>query len=409
MSFEINTKEKFEDFVCQHWNKINQYIDSKMSNSPVPFYSSVDIRESKTKYAPVDLNFYPAGFNNLCQLDLDSSMPHFEKAIRERSPRGNNIAIIVESHTKNLFYLDHLAYLQQTLKASGFNIYLASFDANLFDDGSEKASLVSHSQFDLDIYLLKLNDNKLNIEETTIDLAIMNNDQSNPINMDWKAVQTPIVPTPQAGWFKRKKTHHFLKYKQVVNDFSSEFSIDPNLLMADFISKDGVDFLSKEGLESLGSAVDELISRLPEGSKAFVKADQGTYGMGISVVSSGEEIISMNRKKRNKMDIGKNKIKFTSVIVQEGVHSILTYDNLPAEVAIYLVNGSPVGGFVRANEKKGAGDNLNSQGMIFKKYCISEIKQNNDHQTKEAAYATIARLSTLAGALEISDITQSQD
>ena len=55
------------------------------------------------------------------------------------------------------------------------------------------------------------------------------------------------------------------------------------------------------------------------------------------------------------MDVGKNKIKFTSVIIQEGIDSILTYDGLPAEVAIYLVAGNPVGGFVRANEKKGAG------------------------------------------------------
>ena len=144
--------------------------------------------------------------------------------------------------------------------------------------------------------------------------------------------------------------------------------------------------------------------RNAKGSKVFVKADQGTYGMGISVVESGEEIVSMNRKKRNKMDIGKNKIKFNSVIIQEGVDSILTYDGHPAEVTIYLIAGCPIGGFVRANEKKGSGDNLNSQGMVFKKYCISEIKENTDHQSKEAVYSIIARLSTLAGALEIKEI-----
>lgn len=408
MSFTTNSKEQLEHLVCAHWNEINQYIDEEMGNKPTPFYSSVDIRESKTKYAPVDLNFYPAGFNNLCQLDLDASLAHFEKAIAARSPQAKTLGIIVESHTKNLFYLDHLAYLKQTLSTSDYEVYLISFDDKLFGDQEKELQLTSHSQFDLTVYHAELKDQHIFANDQKIDLGIMNNDQSDPLHITWSEVLTPVSPSPLAGWFKRKKTHHFLKYKEVVLKFAEKFSINPDLLMADFISKDHIDFMSKEGLEGLGASVDELIGRLPEESKVFVKADQGTYGMGISVVSSGEEIISMNRKKRNKMDIGKNKIKFTSVIIQEGVDSVLTYDGFPAEVTIYLVSGSPVGGFVRANEKKGSSDNLNSQGMVFKKYCISEIKQNNDHQCKEAAYALVARLSTLAGALEIEDILKEQ-
>ena len=100
------------------------------------------------------------------------------------------------------------------------------------------------------------------------------------------------------------------------------------------------------------------------------------------------------------MDIGKNKIKFTSALIQEGVDSILRYDDMPAEVTIYLVGGRPVGGFVRANESKAANENLNSRGMVFRKYCISEIRENNDYQCKEAVYSIIARLSTLAAANE---------
>ena len=126
--------------------------------------------------------------------------------------------------------------------------------------------------------------------------------------------------------------------------------------------------------------------------------------MGISVVGSGKEIIEMNRKNRDKMNIGKNKIKFTSVIIQEGVDSMLKYDDMAAEVAIYLVGGKSVGGFVRANSSKDAQENLNSRGMVFKKYCISEIKQDNDFQAKEAVYSVIARLSTMAGAIEIKNV-----
>lgn len=408
MSYSIDNKEQLEGFICKNWNELNSYIAEEMIGLPVPFYSSVDIRESKSKYAPVDLNFYPAGFNNLCQLDLDASLSNFEKTIKSHREDTKNIAIIVESHTKNLFYLDHLAYLKQTLSTAGYHVHLASFDQNLFPAQELTLELISKSKFDIIINKMVIDNNLLYVAGEQVDLAIMNNDQSNPIEIDWKSIQTAITPSPLAGWFKRTKAQHFLKYKEVVLKFSEKYSINPTLLMADFIAKDGLDFLSKDGLESLGQGVDELLKRLPEGTKAFVKADQGTYGMGISVVSSGEEIVAMNRKNRNKMDIGKNKIKFTSAIIQEGVESVLTYDGLAAEVTIYLVGGCPIGGFVRANEKKGAKDNLNSQGMVFKKYCISEIKENSDHQTKEAAYAYIARLSTLAGALEIKDISNQQ-
>jgi glutamate--cysteine ligase len=106
--------------------------------------------------------------------------------------------------------------------------------------------------------------------------------------------------------------------------------------------------------------------------------------MGISVVNSGDEIINMNRKGRNKMDIGKNNIKFTSVLVQEGVETILKYDDAPAEVTIYLINGKSCGGFMRANPLKGTQANLNAQGMIYQKLCLSDIKQDYDHKIKEA-------------------------
>lgn len=109
----------------------------------------------------------------------------------------------------------------------------------------------------------------------------------------------------------------------------------------------------------------------------------------------------MNRKTRNKMDIGKNNLKFDSVLIQEGIETIIKYDDMPAEVTIYLIDGKSTGGFMRANPLKGTNANLNAKGMIYKKFCISEIEQNTDHQRKEATYSIIARLSTLAGAYEI--------
>ncbi|MBP9680957.1 MAG: glutamate--cysteine ligase, partial [Bacteriovorax sp.] len=188
-------------------------------------------------------------------------------------------------------------------------------------------------------------------------------------------------------------------------DFAAHFEIDPDLIQAQFRGVDEVDFENKHGLEKLGNAVDDLIRELKPGSKVFVKASQGTYGMGISVVASGNEIINMNRKTRNKMDIGKNSIKFTSLLVQEGVETILKYDDMPAEITIYLLNGKSIGGFMRVNGEKDSMGNLNSRGMIFRKLCMGDVIDSaEDHKTKEAMYSLIARLSTIASAYEIKEV-----
>lgn len=405
MTYKINTKDQLEQFVCDEWEKVNAYIQQAQNGLPIPFYSSVDIRESKEKYAPVDHNMYPAGFNNLCSADLRDAAPIVKETLRKMNPSASTVGIIPESHTKNLMYLDHLATLSKLIEENGYKIFIFSFDAALFPDNVDVIDLMSHSGHALKIYRGQIKAGVLCVGEEKMDLTIMNNDQSNPWSIDWKEIKTPIAPTPLIGWYRRQKNIHFSYYKKVADEFAANFNINPDLIQAKFRAVEDVDFENKQGLEKLGAAVDELIAELKPGSKVFVKASQGTYGMGISVVGSGEEIINMNRKTRNKMDVGKNSIKFTSLLVQEGVETIIKYDDSPAEITVYLMDGKSIGGFMRMNQEKDALGNLNSRGMVFRKLCMSDIVDlPKDHETKEAVYSLIARLATIASAYEIKEV-----
>jgi glutamate--cysteine ligase len=405
MEHKVNTKEQLENFMCKNWNKVNDYISSIQEDLPIPFYSSVDIRESKDKYASVDHNMYPAGFNNLCSVDLRGANHLFRETIRKISNQAKRIAIIPESHTKNLMYLDHLAAIGKLTEEAGFNVYFVSFDSALFANNEEFVDLISHSGTAIKIIRGELKNGLIYALNEKMDVAINNNDQSNPWQIEWKEISTPIVPTPLIGWFRRQKNTHFGYYKKVADEFANHFEINPDLIQAKFRAVEDVDFETKQGLEKLGSAVDDLISELKEGSKVFVKASQGTYGMGISVVSKGEEIINMNRKTRNKMDVGKNSIKFTSLLIQEGVETIIKYDDMAAEITIYLIDGKSMGGFMRVNGEKDTLGNLNSRGMIFRKLCMSDLfGPPEDHKAKEAVYSVIARLATIAAAYEIKEV-----
>lgn len=405
MEIKIHTKEEFENFICKNWEEVNQYIETLKKDLPIPFYSSVDVRESKTKYAPVDHNMYPAGFNNLCTADFRDAIAVTKETLKKLNPNASMIGIFPESHTKNLMYLDHLVTLGKLVEDSGYKVRFLSFDETLFQNGEDCLGLMSNSGTPLTICKASIKDGELYVNGAKMDLIICNNDQSNPWPIEWSEVKTLISPTPKIGWFRRQKNTHFSYYKKVADEFCAHFGINPDLIQAKFVGVEDVDFEHKNGLEKLGAAVDSIIKELKPGSKVFVKASQGTYGMGISVVSSGEEIINMNRKTRNKMDVGKNSIKFTSLLVQEGVETIIKYDDKPAEITIYLIDGKSIGGFMRINGEKDDLGNLNSRGMVFRKLCMGDVVETaEDHTTKEAVYSLIARLSTIASGYEIKEV-----
>lgn len=409
MPHKVETKADLEQFLCRSWDEVNAWIDSAQAKLPQPLTSSVDVRESRVKFAPVDHNMYPAGFNNVCNKDLLHSSEVFREALAKVKPDAKHLGILPESHTKNKFYLDHLYNLKKTLEMADLEVTLFSPDPQLFE-GTEApmVELESHSGHRLTVHRAQMMDQTFVPVDPKIrfgfDFILLNNDQSVPLAVDWKQIKTPVLPSPFVGWFRRQKIHHFKHYREVAGEFAAKFDINPDLIQAHFSSLDGIDFNTKEGLEDLATEVDRFLGTLPSGSSVFVKASQGTYGMGISVFASGEEVRSMNRKVRNKMDVGKNNLKFTSVLIQEGVETILKCDDAPAEVTIYLVDGKSIGGFMRTNPLKGTQANLNAQGMLYRKFCISDLKQNHDHQIKEHVYSIIARLSTLAASREMKDL-----
>ena len=225
MGYKIKTKEDLENFMTNNWNKANAYIDEACAGLPVPIYSSVDIRESGKKFSPVDHNIYPAGFNNICSLDLEVCSKSFQSALKKVKSDAKVVGIMPESHTKNAFYLDHLVFLGKCFFDAGYEVLFVSLDGRLFSDGDEYIDLLSHSKFDIRIHKGRVSDRRLLAGLHGVDVLILNNDQSDKMEVDWNQFQIPVVPTPKIGWFKRQKSRHFSHYQKVVVDFCEKFSI----------------------------------------------------------------------------------------------------------------------------------------------------------------------------------------
>ena len=144
----------------------------------------------------------------------------------------------------------------------------------------------------------------------------------------------------------------------------------------------------------------------------IVKANSGTYGMGVMSVKDASEVIGLNRKQRNKMSVIKEGQEVHEVIVQEGVHTFESLQDAVAEPVVYMIDRYVVGGFYRVHTGRGPDENLNAPGMHFEPLAfetacsLPDCGAEPDYlPNRFYAYGVVARLALLAASLEIEQTT----
>ena len=365
--------ENLHSEIIKNHMKIEAWFRNQWVKYPAPFYSSIDIRNSGYKIAPIDTNLFPAGFNNLDK-DLEflyiSAAQH---AFERLSPNLTKILIISENHTRNKFYNSSIDALCNILCKSGYEVKVATLLNMETGDGLNP--------------LLTQEANSLRYDNFIPDAILLNNDLSSGIPDILNNINQPILPDKNLGWTNRSKTIHFEYYSNVVNNFSHMLEIDSWLLEPLFRNCGEIDFKTKQGEDCLihhASRLFELIKnkydqyKITEEPYIMIKADSGTYGMGIMQVKNIKELTNLNRKQRTKMSKTKGGNKLDRVILQEGIYSNenMKQANQVAEPVIYAFGSNLVGGFYRLHEDKNNSENLNSPGMTFhpipfKDACIS--------------------------------------
>jgi glutamate--cysteine ligase len=390
----------------EHHFAIGEWFREQYSTVRPAIYSSVDIRHSGRKLAPVDTNLFPAGFNNLNSDGIKRAVVSLNAYLDAYFPDARTLLLFTESHTRNLMYLDSVVVLKSILEAGGRTVILGSAEEGV----TESHVLHSASGAELHYHALRVDDGVLHTLTGIIpDLIINNNDLSTGIPPLLTGVRQQIVPPLHLGWYRRRKSEHFACYDQVVRSFAERFPIDPFLISTLFHQCGMVHFKDRTGVECVALGVEKLLTTLrqkyalygiTDEPYVFIKADNGTYGMGIMTARSGEEVIAMNKKLRNKMDIIKGGIENTEVIIQEGILTIDRIDDHVAEPMIYLTGGEPAGCIFRVNSERDAYGNLNAHGMRFEKNVCEESAHAEGKPCIFGAFGLIARLASLAAAKE---------
>ena len=388
--------------------EIEAWFRKQWIKYPAPFYSSIDLRNSGYKMAPVDTNLFPAGFNNLDESLESLYISAIQHTLEKQSVDIARILIVTENHTRNKFYIKSSEVLERLIRKAGFETKSCTLgDINDLNQTNQR---------------LTKKDGLLSYGSFVPDIILLNNDLSAGVPEILKKIKQLILPDLNMGWTNRSKTVHFKFYSDIIYNFSRVFNIDSWLIEPLFRNCGEIDFKTKQGEECIVYHATKLFKLIEEKYDEYainekpylmIKADSGTYGMGIIQVKSIDDIITINRKQRTKMTKTKGGNTLNSVILQEGIYSNekLSTPNEVVEPVIYSFGSNLVGGFYRVHQDKNNSENLNSPGMTFKPIPFNNVCISPDHTqsiysdtNKFYIYGVVARLAILAAAKELYNV-----
>jgi glutamate--cysteine ligase len=395
---------------------IEQWLRGQWQEHRPPFYASCDLRNAGFKLAPVDTNLFPGGFNNLNPAFLPLCIHAAMSAVEKFCPSACKLLLIPENHTRNTFYLQNLAQLSTILAQTGLEVRIGS----LLPEVREPTRVELPYGQSLLLEPLVRWENRLGLADFNPCAILLNNDLSAGVASILSDLEDQVLLPPlHAGWFTRRKTRHFLAYAQVADEFAALIDIDPWRIAPFFSACHHLDFHERQGEEELAEKIDLLLSRVRQKYRehdiqeipyAVVKADAGTYGMGVMTVRDAREVIGLNRRQRNKMSVIKEGQTVSDVIIQEGVHTFETVRDAVAEPVIYMIDRYVVGGFYRVHTQRGKDENLNAPGMEFEPLAfetgcsLPDCRENPDAPPNRFyAYGVVGRLAALAAARELEE------
>jgi glutamate--cysteine ligase len=381
-----------------------------------PFYGSVDLRNAGFKLAPVDMNLFPGGFNNLSEEALPCAIQAAQSAVEHSCPTAQRLLLIPERHTRNVWYLSNVARLVRILTLTGARVRVGSLSSEV----TEPSTISLPGGDTLTVEPLIRTGSRVGVAGFDPCVVLLNNDLSAGIPdilRDLEPSQT-LLPPLQAGWAVRRKSNHFGAYDDVVSSFAQLLDIDPWMINPYFARCGKVNFQDGSGEECLATNVEQVLAKIrvkyaeygiSDPPFVIVKADAGTYGMGIMTVRDPSDVVGLNRKQRNKMSVVKEGLEVSEVIIQEGVPTRERVDDATAEPVVYMIDRYVVGGFYRVNRDRGVDENLNAPGAHYVPLAFAGPCNVPERSAPPGAsvpnrfysYGVIARLALLAAAVEL--------
>ncbi len=391
----------FHQQILKKMDRLCAWYESESSALELPFYSSYDIRDSSFKVTNVDANIYPAGFNNICPTDRDHAPDLVKRYLTRHYPNAQKILLITEDHLKNMYYWGNVYAILELLTTAGYDVRVGMPGLQ----ESEQMEMESYLGNKVLVHRVQNQQGTLSVEGFQPDVVISNNDFSKTYDAWTDLTQLKMTPPMEMGWYQRQKSIYFECYNQVAKEFATILEVDPwnfQVRTELFQEFDVGDEASRRRLAEKTDFVLEQIRndyrqrQCSEEPYVFIKNNSGTYGLGVTRVNSGEDVLKWSYDSRKKMKAQKGGGRFDEVIIQEGVPTVVKSGATTAEPTIYMIGDSLAGGFLRTHEQKDEKDSLNSPGAVYKKLCLSDLKIKAEGCPLENVYGWVGKMGLLA-------------
>ena len=361
----------FEQILLQNQTRIEAWFRQKWKQHRPPFYGSVDIRNAGYKMASIDMNLFPGGFNNLNPNFIPLASIAAQDAVDRACDNARSVLLVPENHTRNTFYLQNVYALAGILRNAGFEVRIGSLNPEITEAVELETALGNRLTIEP---LLRTRGRVHLADGFSPCFVLLNNDLSAGVPEILQDISQTVLPPLHGGWTTRRKTEHFAAYNRIAAEFAELLGIDEWQINPYFEKIGGRNFQEREGEDALAAAVERVLAKIQakydekgisDQPFVIVKADAGTYGMGVMSVKSADEVRGLNRKNRNKMAKVKEGLEVSEVIVQEGIYTYETLNGAVCEPVVYMMDRFVIGGFFRVHEGRGADENLNAGGMVF--------------------------------------------
>jgi glutamate--cysteine ligase len=200
----------------------------------------------------------------------------------------------------------------------------------------------------------------------------------------------------------------------VAKKFAKLLGMDPWLINPMHLHCGEVDFAASEGLDCVRGNVEVLLTKIRRKYKEYginekpfvvVKADAGTYGMGIMTVRDIKDLDDVNRRTRNKMSVmGRRSHR----MIQEGADLRARQRCRRRAGGVYArpLRGR---GFYRVHAERGIDENLSAPGSSYVPLAFARSSHLPRRGEKPGAsapnrfymYGVIGRLAMVAASYEL--------
>lgn len=389
--------------IQKQYSAIDQWIINIKGARKWPIYHSLDLRSSTKKICHVDSNLFPAGFHNITINDANTVI----SLLRRRMIDVHKVVLVIENFTRNVEYMRNVAILKkiilQSLGMQG-HVVIATIDAE------QELSYLEYDDAILEVHRIYKKDGKsfvmLDGQRWYPELFVLNNDLTGGLPTELADIEQMVLPNLYQGWFHRRKSIHFQCYNQLMEELSKKFLLNTDLITTKFSVCDGINFKTKEGFSALKEKMQHTLSEIAtsyynnhidEQPYLFLKADRGTFGMGIMNIDNIEDIDNINKKNRHSLYKIKQGMINSEVLIQEGIQTVKIHQGNAAELMLYSVDGEIISEMVRFVPNKNSKESLNTSTMQI------EATQDRDINYDPVGYIKwlINKMANLACTLEL--------